>query len=269
VTILDRILETKRAEIAAAKRSVPQVEMERKALAAPRPRDFAGAIRRDIAAGRAAVIAEIKRASPSKGLLREPFEPVAIAKSYEAGGATCMSVLTDKDYFMGRPDDLIAARSACGMPALRKDFVIDAYQVYESRAMGADCILLIAACLTVAEMEALESQALGLGMSVLVEVHDADELTCTGKLKTPLIGINNRNLKTFETTLATTEHLAPLIPADRIIVGESGLFTPADLARLERVGVSTFLIGESLMRQADVAAATRALLARGAVQAAE
>lgn len=259
MTILDRILETKRAEIAAAKRSVPPAEALQRARAAPPPRDFAGALRRSIAAGRAAVIAEIKRASPSKGLLREPFEPAAIAKSYEMAGAACMSVLTDKEYFQGRSEDLVAARSACALPALRKDFIVDPYQVHESRAMGADCMLLIAACLSAGEMEALESQALELGMSVLVEVHDADELARTVALKTPLIGINNRNLKTFETRVETTLELLPRVAPGRIVVTESGIATRADVARLRGRGVNAFLVGETFMRAADPGRALQAL----------
>jgi indole-3-glycerol phosphate synthase len=259
VTILERILETKRAEIAAAKADVPPAEIERRARGAPPTRDFAGALRRSIAAGLPAVIAEIKRASPSKGLLREPFEPAAIAKSYEAGGAACMSVLTDKEYFQGRPADLIAARSACALPALRKDFVVDPYQVYESRAMGADCILLIAACLSEVQMAALESQAIALGMSVLVEVHDADELVRTRALNTPLLGINNRNLKTFETRVETTLELLAQVPQGRIVVAESGIGTKADVGRLREGGVNAFLVGETFMRAADPGAALRAL----------
>jgi indole-3-glycerol phosphate synthase len=259
VTILERILETKRAEIAAAKARVPPAEIERRARGAPPPRDFAGALRRSIAAGRPAVIAEIKRASPSKGLLRDPFEPAAIAKSYETGGATCMSVLTDKEYFQGRAEDLVAARSACSLPALRKDFVVDPYQVYESRAMGADCILLIAACLSADEMAALESQALALGLSVLVEVHDAHELARTSPLKTPLLGINNRNLKTFETRVETTLELLRQVPPGRIVVTESGIAAKADVARLRAGGVNAFLVGETFMRAADPGAALGAL----------
>jgi indole-3-glycerol phosphate synthase len=259
VTILDRILATKRIEIAAAKERVPPAEMERRARAAPAPRDFAGALRRTIAAGRAAVIAEIKRASPSKGLLRDPFEPAAIARSYQAAGAACMSVLTDREYFQGKPEDLGAARSACALPVLRKDFVVDPYQVDESRAMGADCILLIAACLAPDDMAALESRALALGMSVLVEVHDADELARAETLKTPLIGINNRNLKTFETRLETTLELLERVSKNRLVITESGIASTADVARLRAEGINAFLVGETFMRAADPGQALQSL----------
>jgi len=252
VNVLDRILEVKRREISVAKARLPDPRGEGPV------RDFVAALRKR----QPAVIAEIKKASPSRGVLRSAFDPAAIARSYERSGAACMSVLTDKEFFQGSADDLKVARAACGLPALRKDFVIDPWQVRESRALGADCILLIAACLSRAEMLELEKVAHSLGMAVLVEVHDGDELEKAAALKTPLLGINNRNLKTFETKLETTERLAPMIPRDRIVVGESGLFTPADLARLEKAGVTTFLIGESLMRQKDVSTATKALLAR-------
>ena len=259
MTILDRILEVKRGEIAAAKKRVPQGEIEKKARAAPAPRDFVGALRSKIGPGSPAVIAEIKRASPSKGLLRPQFDPASIAKSYENGGAACMSVLTDKEFFQGSAADLDAARSACRLPALRKDFVIDRYQVFESRAMGADCILLIAACLTPAEMARLEALAHGLGMAVLVEVHDAAELGSASMLKTPLIGINNRNLKTFETRIETTLDLLPSIVQGRIVVTESGIATRADVDRLQAHGVHAFLVGEAFMRAADPGTALRDL----------
>jgi indole-3-glycerol phosphate synthase len=205
------------------------------------------------------VIAEVKRASPSKGLLRPQFDPAAIARSYEAGGAACMSVLTDREYFQGGPEDFVAARSACGLPTLRKDFVVDPYQVYESRALGADCILLIAACLSVESMAELEAHAHGLAMAVLVEVHDEAELSSTRGLKTPLIGINNRNLKTFETRLDTTLDLLPKVSSDRLVVTESGIAAEADVARLRRGGVHAFLVGETFMRAPDPGAALQAL----------
>jgi len=247
VTILDRILEVKRAEIAAAKLRLPPAEQEARARATPRPRDFVGALR----AKRPAVIAEIKRASPSKGLLRSDFNPAEIARSYEKYGAACMSVLTDINFFQGSPEHLEQARAACALPAIRKDFVVDPYQVFESRALGADCILLIVACLSKEELSSLESLALGLGMAVLVEVHDAKELDIALALKTPLVGINNRNLHSFETRLETTLDLLPRVPAARIVVTESGIGTPADVARLRERGVNAFLVGEAFMRAAD------------------
>jgi indole-3-glycerol phosphate synthase len=243
LTILERILAVKRAEIAAAKDS----RVEIKARAAPPPRDFVAALR----AKQPAVIAEIKRASPSKGLLRLDFDPAAIAKSYEKGGAACMSVLTDKEFFQGAPEHLSAARAACALPALRKDFLIDPYQVFESRALGADCILLIAACLQESEMRELETLAHDLGMAVLVEAHDADELARALKLKTPLIGINNRNLRTFETRLETTLDLLPRIPRDRLVITESGILSKADVTRMRAAGVHAFLVGEAFMRASD------------------
>ncbi len=259
--ILQRILATKRAETDEARALISDAEIERRAHAAPPARNFVGAIRAKIAAGRPAVIAEIKRASPSKGLLRENFDPEAIAKSYESGGATCLSVLTDRQYFQGVPEHLAAARAACALPVLRKDFVIDPYQVFEARALGADCVLLIVAALLDAEMRTFEAMAHSLGMAVLVEVHDADELGAALQLSTPLIGINNRNLRTFETTLDTTIGLLPRIPQGRIVVTESGILTRPDVERLWRQGVRAFLVGEACMRAADPGIALKALFA--------
>jgi indole-3-glycerol phosphate synthase len=249
--ILERILDTKRTELAAARSAVPDAEIERRARAAPAPRDFTGAIRARIAAGKPAVIAEIKRASPSKGLLREDFDPAAIARSYEAGGAACLSVLTDRQYFQGAPEHLIAARAACALPVLRKDFLVDRYQVFESRALGADCILLIAAALRAREMRDLEKLATTMGMAVLVEVHDAEELEAALQLQTPLVGINNRDLRTFKTTLETTFGLLPRIPEGRVAVTESGFLAPADVSLARARGVDAFLVGEAFMRAGD------------------
>jgi indole-3-glycerol phosphate synthase len=257
--ILTRILATKAKEIAAAKAAIPLSDMRIRAEASPAPRDFAGALRAKIAVGRSAVIAEIKKASPSKGVLRPIFDPAAIARRYEAGGAACLSVLTDRDYFQGRPEHLNAAREACGLPALRKDFVIDEYQVLESRTLGADCILLIVAALEDARLAALEARAAELDMSVLVEVHDGAELDRALKLTTPLIGINNRNLRTFDVSLETTLDLLPRIPADRLVVTESGILAPADVARMRARGVRAFLVGEAFMRAADPGAALATL----------
>ena len=245
MTILERILEVKRAEIAAAKRRVPLSELE--AATAPPPRDFVAALR----ARRPAVIAEIKKASPSRGLLREDFDPAAIARSYETGGAACLSVLTDRQFFQGDIAHLVAARDACSLPVLRKDFVIDSYQVFESRACGADCILLIAACLAKEQLLELERLAQRLAMAVLVEVHDAAELEAALALATPLIGVNNRNLKTFETRLETTLELLPRIPPERVLITESGILSPADVGSMRAAGVNSFLVGEAFMRSAD------------------
>src|ERR1700744_4422003 len=261
--ILKRIETYKREEIAAAKRAHPLSSLEARAKAASASRGFVTAIRDKLAHGDYALIAEIKKASPSRGLIRADFDPPALALAYQAGGAACLSVLTDTPAFQGHLDFMVAARTATKLPTLRKDFMYDTYQVVEARAYGADCILIIMAALDDGAARDIEAAAVENGMDVLIEIHNRAELDRALKLRSPMIGVNNRNLRTFETTLATSEALAPLIPGDRLMVGESGIFAAADLARLARLGMSTFLVGESLMRQPDVATATRAVLGRG------
>ena len=259
--ILARILATKAKEVAAARAVRPLGALREEARGAPPVRDFVGALRVRIAAGAAGVVAEIKKASPSRGVLRPIFDPAGIAARYEAGGATCLSVLTDQDYFLGAPGHLVAARAACALPVLRKDFIVDEYQVVESRALGTDCILLIVAALDDARLAALEATAGDLGMAVLAEVHDGAELERALRLATPLIGINNRNLRTFDVALETTLGLLPRIPRERVVVTESGILAQADVARMRAAGVQAFLVGEAFMRAADPGAALRALFA--------
>lgn len=249
--ILERIIAVKREEIRTARalRSASAVRAD--AESTRDQRDFAGAMCLRMAAGRAAVIAEVKRASPSKGLLRNNFAPAQIARSYAIHGATCLSVLTDVQFFQGSAQFLMQARQECELPVLRKDFVVDAYQIYESRAMGADCILLIAACLDDSQLRDFEDQAMALQMAILIEVHDAHELDRALKLKTPLIGINNRNLRTFGVSLETTLDLLPKVPRDRLLISESGIHTANDVARLRSAGVNGFLVGEAFMRAED------------------
>jgi indole-3-glycerol phosphate synthase len=257
--ILERILARKREELEAARTAVPLAEMQERARAAPPPRNFAGALRSKIEAGRPAVIAEIKKASPSKGVLRADFDPAALARSYAAGGAACLSVLTDRDFFQGAHEHLGEARSACALPVLRKDFITEPYQVYESRALGADCILLIAAALARQDMQGLERAAHALGMAVLVEVHDASELDAALALQTPLLGINNRNLRSFETRLETTLDLLARVPPGKTVVTESGILAPEDVARMRSQGVNAFLVGEAFMRAREPGDALRHL----------
>lgn len=272
--ILQKIIATKREEVAAGTAAVSREAMRAAADQGGPLRDFVGALRAKIAAGQSGVIAEIKKASPSKGVIRADFRPAEIAMSYEQGGAACLSVLTDRDYFQGSPDYLKAARAACSLPVLRKDFIVDSYQVHEARAMGADCILLIVAAFlppegvvghapatALAQLSALEAEANALGMAVLVEVHDADELDIALQLKTPLVGINNRNLRSFEVSLDATLSQLHRIPADRIVVTESGILSPADVATMRARQVNAFLVGEAFMRAADPGAELARLFA--------
>lgn len=259
--ILQKIIATKHAEVAAAREARPLAELEREIAAQDAPRDFVGAIRQKIDCGQSAVIAEIKKASPSKGVIRADFRPADIARSYAEHGAACLSVLTDRDYFQGMPDYLRAARAACRLPVLRKDFMVDAYQVAEARAMGADAILLIAAVLDLAQMRTLEAQARTYDMAVLVEVHNGEELAAALQLKTPLIGINNRNLRTFEVSLDTTLGLLERIPDGRIVVTESGILAAADVALMRRHAVNAFLVGEAFMRAPEPGEALARLFA--------
>lgn len=258
--MLARICADKLNLVAARRTETPLRDLEARAASATPPRGFANALRARAESGAYGLICEIKKASPSKGLIRADFNPPDLAAAYATGGATCLSVLTDTPYFQGRDADLVAARSAVDMPVLRKDFMLDPYQIVESRALGADCVLLILAALSDGQAAELEDTARGLGLDVLLEVHNAAELDRALTLRSPLLGINNRNLKTLKIDLTTTETLAPRVPAERLLVAESGLNGPADLARLSAAGARAFLVGESLMRQSDVTAATATLL---------
>ena len=264
--ILQKILSVKRGEVAAARLRVPMDALHRQVQAIDPPRDFVGAIRAKLEAGQPAVIAEVKKASPSRGVLRADFDPQAIAMSYARNGAACLSVLTDEQFFQGRPDYLRQARAASGLPALRKDFMLDVYQVHEARAWGADCILLIVAALDDRLMAELEQAALDLGMAVVVEVHDGQELERALRLNTPLVGINNRNLRTFETRLETTLELLGGMPGDRIVITESGILAPADVQRMQAAGVHAFLVGEAFMRAPDPGQALSALFSTHATR---